>query len=1057
MSTKKNVSLFGRFNRNDYFCKINKKELLFMPATRFLILILMTLLTATAQAVVPDLKFSRLDTRDGLSNSQMTCILRDSKGFVWAGTPYGLNRYDGYRVKIFYSDMRDSTTLRSNSIDAIFEAFDGKLWLKQGMGYCVFDPVTERCDRHPERWLEEQGITGGVESVYIDSKKDFWVKSVSNGFWHYSPQTKKIKNYPFGYGPQEFNQEASVSSMTESDNLVILASNNGEIICFDRDRDVITRKDDYLFSHGLTRDQDCKIRIDNDGNYWVITQPISYIWERKTGQWIHSAPTALKSWGYTEAPDEMAVWDICEDTKKRLWIATDHGGLYVTDPRDKEIKQFLSNKYDESSISDNTLRYLYRDQMGRIWIGTYMNGINLNVGAVSTFRNLELGNVNTICHDRYGYSWLGTNDAGIIRFNINTGEQVVYNKENSGIGSNTMVGSLAASDGSVWFGTFEGGLIHIKNGHITNYKATGDSTGLANNNVWTVCEDQWGNIWIGTLGGGVQRIDRQTGRMRTFDMSNTILPSNYISTITRTKKGWLMVAHSKYYSLINPKTFRIVNRDFNDNHNEIATTEMSIMGMEDSRGLAWQGSSSGATIWDPKTKELYLIDIKSGLYGSTVNGIIEDKKHTMWVVTDHGISNIIAQRQDNGRYSFIVRSYNNRDGLQVGPYNQRSICYTKQGLILVGGHGGLDILNPDNLLKDRQQEMPVFDGLMVDERDVVVGEEVNGRVILEQALNYCSHVKLRYGEQFTVQLATNSGEIHNRSRFVYKLEGINENWVKTSELNPNINFMSLRYGDYTLRLRMLNDDGTIGDNEAVLDITVAAPLWRARWALLIYALAIMVVAWFWRRYFMRRQAERLEIEHMRRELEKKQWMSEMRTQMEKEGLLVKAPERPKEQLIFHPTTNELVGFVKHTVESFRIPNNKPIKLAFISSLNRLTMPFDPALLTRMFDILLTNASKFSVSGTKIKVSVSEKNNQAELRVADRGVGIPDEARAHMFDAAVDPGLQLDIVKDIVNLHGGTVRGDNNPEGGTIFIILLPIDAKMETEDDIIEDAVLMDD
>ena len=50
-----------------------------------------------------DMKFRRLDTRDGLSNSQILSILRDSKGFVWIGTPYGLNRYDGYRFKTYYS------------------------------------------------------------------------------------------------------------------------------------------------------------------------------------------------------------------------------------------------------------------------------------------------------------------------------------------------------------------------------------------------------------------------------------------------------------------------------------------------------------------------------------------------------------------------------------------------------------------------------------------------------------------------------------------------------------------------------------------------------------------------------------------------------------------------------------------------------------------------------------------------------------------------------------------------------------------------------------------
>ena len=95
-------------------------------------------------AAIDDLKFSRLDTRDGLSNSQILCIFRDSKGYMWFGTPYGLNRYDGYRFKTYYSYAKDTTTMRNNYVDEIYEASDGKLWLRQSMSYTIFDPVTDR-------------------------------------------------------------------------------------------------------------------------------------------------------------------------------------------------------------------------------------------------------------------------------------------------------------------------------------------------------------------------------------------------------------------------------------------------------------------------------------------------------------------------------------------------------------------------------------------------------------------------------------------------------------------------------------------------------------------------------------------------------------------------------------------------------------------------------------------------------------------------------------------------------------------------------------------------
>lgn len=59
-------------------------------------------------AVIPDMKFRRLDSRDGLKNTQVNCIRRDSRGFMWIGTTYGLDRYDGYRFKVYYSHANDT-------------------------------------------------------------------------------------------------------------------------------------------------------------------------------------------------------------------------------------------------------------------------------------------------------------------------------------------------------------------------------------------------------------------------------------------------------------------------------------------------------------------------------------------------------------------------------------------------------------------------------------------------------------------------------------------------------------------------------------------------------------------------------------------------------------------------------------------------------------------------------------------------------------------------------------------------------------------------------------
>lgn len=1013
---------------------------------------LLTAFEVVASAgVIPDMKFRRLNTRDGLSNSQVLCIRRDSHGFVWIGTPYGLNRYDGYRIKTYYSYAKDTTTMRGNYVDEVHEAYDGKLWLKQGMNYTIFDPVTERFDRHPEVWLHEMGVQGGPERLFIDSKKDIWVKTFDTGFWHLNPQTKQVKHFNYGYGAQEFNNDFGLSSLAEKGNEVYVSSFNGEVFCFDREKNVILWKDNYLRNSGSAVNQDCKLRLDPQGNLWLIA--VGKVYVRKPGttpSWYMSLQEAMRAWGFTEVPEEAAVWDMNCDNKGRIWLATDHGGLFVLDVKAKEYRQFLTDKYDENSISDNTLRNIYRDKDDRMWIGSYMNGLNLYTENLSNFVNLELGNINTICADKAGYWWLGTNDVGIIRYDPRTQEKVSYNKANSGIGSDIMVGSLAASDGSTWFGTYEGGLIRIKDGHVTNYRATGDSTALASNNVWTIYETRDGYIWIGTLGGGIQRLDPNTGRMRNINMNNSPIPSDYISTITPTAKGWLMASHSHYYSLIDPQRFKVYNRDITNNQDGVEITEMSICGMEDSRGLVWQGSTSGATIWDPKTNHVYLLDMKSGLIGSTVNGFVEDRRHTMWLVTDYGVSNVILKKEDDGRWSFVVRSFNNRDGLQNGPYNQRSICYTPDGIVLIGGQGGLDIINPEQMGAGRIKETPLFSGLKVFDREVEPSREFDGRVILDEALDVCRQLVLRYSEnQFTIQLSSSSGEIHNRSRFVYKLMGFNEEWVRTEEVNPNITYMSLPAGSYTLCVRMLNDDGTMGDIESQLEITIRPPFYRTWIAYIIYLLIFLSFVWWWRKNFIRRQDRHMETETLRRETEKQQWMNKMHMEMMKDKEPV-----VQEEIHLEKKERNIVEFVRDICDTFKSPENKRVKTFFNSTTEEVIMPFDARQLGEMLRLLMTNSAHFSPHDCIMQISLfATTPGEVKILVADNGIGIRDEFKPHVFEPMLveGEGVGLDRVKAVIDAHGGTISVADNPGGGTVFTITLPTGENEE-----IADAVLMD-
>ena len=801
-------------------------------------------------AVIPDMKFRRLDTREGLSNSMVSCIFRDSQGYVWFGTGYGLNRYDGYRFRTYFSYEKDTTTLRNNRVDEIQEAHGGRLWLKQGMNYSLYDPVTEKVDRNPGRWLNAQGVKGGIESLHIDSKKNYWVKTYEDGFYYFNPVTKKVSHIPFGYGPNEFAKEFGVSAYSESEEGMVLVSTYGELMCIDGERGKVIWKEDYV-KRTLDTYNDYWVMVDKDQNIWVITHSTgTYIYMKNEKRWYSSLMELMRAQGFQDVPEDIIVWEVCYDAKGFLWVASDHLGALVLDFKNKEWRQFTNVKGDETSLPDITLKHLYLDQLGRMWVASYKNGVAMCSEAMSNFTSLALGDINAISEDKDGNYWLGLNSGGIVKMDAKTREPLEkFTKQSLGVPSDVVVGSYAARDGSLWFGTWEGGLLKYKDGHWKNFRSSDAGSLLKTNNIWGVTEDRWGNIWAGVLGGGAVRIDKNSGTQKAITTDNSVLNTVWTNSISTAPNGWLVLGNSEYYALINPGNFKVINGTLPQDNDmkAITVSTATTQAFMDSRGLLWLVSPSGVVIYDRKTGQKTLLDMKSGLHGSNAVAVTEDTRHSMWVATDHGVSNITPLKQEDGSWAYTVRSFNDRDGLQPGPFNQRAIYCSRSGELLIGGQDGLDIINTLNLGDGNTKERPVFSGLVLFDHEVEVGEKIDGGVILEKALDMQGEISLAYHQnQFTIHMASDNGGVNNSTRFVYQLKGFNDKWIKTTAINPDITYMSLPPGSYTLCVRMLKDDGTLGDVESQLKITIGSPWYVSWWAWLCYLLIFLAVFFGWK-------------------------------------------------------------------------------------------------------------------------------------------------------------------------------------------------------------------
>ena len=78
--------------------------------------------------------FDHLNIEKGLSQNSVLSVAQDQDGFIWLGTRHGLNRYDGYRFKVYLKNPSDSTSLRNDYINALYKDHLGSLWIGTDLG-----------------------------------------------------------------------------------------------------------------------------------------------------------------------------------------------------------------------------------------------------------------------------------------------------------------------------------------------------------------------------------------------------------------------------------------------------------------------------------------------------------------------------------------------------------------------------------------------------------------------------------------------------------------------------------------------------------------------------------------------------------------------------------------------------------------------------------------------------------------------------------------------------------------------------------------------------------
>lgn len=1064
----------------------------------FLLTFLLQFCPMLAFGLPANIDFYSLRTADGLSNGQVNDIYRDTRGYIWFGTQSGLSRYDGFRFKVFYFDSLNKYSLPNNCVDGIQEDGEGKLWVHTSSGYCIYDPLTEKFDADVKQYFSSFGITGQPDKVLIDSSKNLWVAVPGAGIYVVDVKRKSTKLL-------EFSKPLSrhlVISMTSRNGRMVANFDNGHMVAVDVATGRPLWQSDYLASHHKKTNEGLTTFIDKFDNYWVAANRLTSVYCSSENKWYLSANDFLTRRGYAlPFQNRLLLKDMADDGEQGLWIATDHLGLLHLDHATKQMNQYTYSRSIPTSVANNTIQSLLVDNAGALWVGCYKNGVSYYSPSQSKFKTLLIGDICTITEDHSGLLWCGTNDKGIVVYNPKTDSQRTYDMGVTRLGSNVVVSSLTARDGSLWFGAFNGGLVHYREGQWRVYRADGRS-GLLSDNVWSLCELPDGRIAVGTLGAGLQVLNPKTGAFTNYTAEKNQLGSDYINSIVLGHDGRLIMGHSVNYSILDLKRGKVENFSGNRAGVPFLSTQVNQI-FEDSRGIIWMATASGVNAYDAKTDQLATLDWQVGMTGTVACSVVEDRDHNMWLVSDHGVARVVVKK-NNGQWDFFTISFNSLDGLQNRQFNYRSILLASNGSVVIGGQDGLNIIPPRKITHHRSKSRVIFSGLVLFDHPLRVGEEYDGHTVLKRSLEESRKLHLKYNENaFTVQLASSEVSIPEKSRFMYRLKGFSDKWYFTTEGQSNVTYTGIPPGHYTLEARVVTRYGVISDEVSRLEITIAPPFYLSFWAILLYIVILALGVWYARRMIIRRQQTKFEMQQMQLEAERTRQLNEMKltfftnvshelrtpltliispltTMLNKEtdsdkkrslGLIhrnamrlldmvtqildFRKMEKQKETL--NLSTGDIVDYVRTIVETVSSLNGKKVDVSFNSARDSLLMNFDADKVRKMVDNILSNALKFTPEGGRVDVSLlcyaergeDQDDEQLQIRIADTGIGISDEDKAHIFERfyqahhAKDSlyggtGVGLHLVHGLAKLHGGDVTVADNSGGGTVFTITLPV-------------------
>lgn len=1011
---------------------------------RIIIIFLIYLFPAghTAALAQAGYYFKQISLDDGLTQSTVRCMLNDQRGFIWIGTRSGLNRYDRYNLKSYFYKKNDPGSLPGNQINFLSEDRAGNIWVGTENGLAIYDPDTDKFKviKFQNRSITPRSAVELPEGMLFGG---------AGTLYRYDFAKKQLQEIP------TVTKEKSAETFTkmvvwQNEKVLLQTRRNGAWL--------FNTKDNSLNRATFIKDQELLgLHVNPAGHVWISPYGQGLKGYDKNGRMIRQ---------YTSKNSGLnndVVLDILEEDNK-LWIATDGGGINILDLQTGNFSTLKQVPGSPGSFPENSILTLYHDHEDNLWAGSIRGGlISIQEASMTTYRDVPLGGIHGLSHktvlsvheDKRGYLWLGTDGGGINRFDPEQGTFKHY-LPTYGL----KVASVTAfSDDELLLYLFNHGL-HLFNKNtgtirplpgITTEQASYIRTSGISINVSRVSKD-----YIYLFADQIVRYHVPTGKIDPVPYKAT---SNAYSSLL---KVYSDEAHSYLFAPYGIFELNHLQNKFSPVLELPGNGDPITAVARDSRGIFWIGNRDGLMYYDQNNKVLKKIN--TSLFNE-ISTLVIDKQDRLWVAAQHMV--FLYNAREN---KFVA--FDESDGVLPNELFYKASIAAKNGNTYLGGVKGLLEIRKNTASNPTQT--PVLK---------LMALEVNGVPLIpehNEATVSWNHTSL------LVTVMAREKDVFRKRMFRFKIAGLDSRVIETYD--HALALGSLPVGNYEILVASNLKSGGWSKYSKVLQISVSPPWFQRPWfiTLLLVAISATILILYKSAIAKREDKLRWDLkEHKQRTDEAKinfliHISHELRTPLtliysplrrllsEKnlngelarilEGIYRQAGnmrniidmvldlqkiELAQEQLKLE--RHELNEWVLNIVENFSAElDQKGITLKYDLDHTITELVYDGKKCALVLTNLMANALKFSPPNSHLTVSTRHMDGTVRVSVIDQGIGLEHVEISQLFKQFYQgahkesgSGIGLSYSKTLIEMHGGRICAENNPEKGATFYFELP--------------------